>query len=79
MDKEQIFEMTIRELTENALETRRDVMNVKQVSVILGVSTKTVYKQIKDGNLQCIKVGREFRIPKVILLNYIKVFGSIES
>lgn len=55
-----------------------DVMNVKQVSEILGVSTKTVYKQIKDGDLQCIKVGREFRIPKVVLLNYIKVFGNLE-
>jgi excisionase family DNA binding protein len=52
-----------------------DVMDVKQVSEILGVSTKTVYKQIKDGELQCIKIGREFRIPKVSILNYLKVFN----
>lgn len=53
-----------------------DVLNVKQVSEIFDVSTKTIYKQIKNGELQCIKVGREFRIPKIAILNYIKVFSG---
>jgi len=52
-----------------------DVLNVKQVSEILEISTKTVYKLIKDGSLSSLKVGREFRIPKVMLMQYMKVLG----
>lgn len=53
-----------------------DVLNVQQVSELLGVSTKTVYKQIKDGSLKSIKVGREFRIPKVSIMSYINIFDD---
>ena len=50
-----------------------DIMNIEQVSQILGVSTKTGYKLIKDGELCCMKVGRTYRIPKVHLLEYLCV------
>lgn len=53
-----------------------DVLNVQQVSELLGVSTKTVYKQIKGGSLKSIKVGREFRIPKVSIMSYINIFND---
>lgn len=52
-----------------------DVLTVKQVSDLMGVSTKTVYKLIKTNSLSCLKVGREFRIPKVNLMQYMKVLG----
>jgi len=48
-----------------------DVMNIEQVSQILGVSTKASYKLIRDGKLCCFKVGRTYRIPKVHLLEYL--------
>ena len=50
-----------------------DVMDVTQVSEILGVSTKTVYKVIREGALSSLKVGREFRILKVNLIRYLKM------
>jgi len=53
-----------------------DVMDVKQTSGLLGVSTKTVYKLINAGSLPALKIGREFRVPKVSLLKYMKIFGS---
>ena len=53
-----------------------DIMDVKQVSKLLGVSTKTVYNLIRDGSLLSIKVGREFRIPKVNVMRYVKVLGD---
>jgi excisionase family DNA binding protein len=53
-----------------------DVMDVKQVSQLLGVSTKTVYGLIRKGSLLGVKVGREFRIPKMPLMKYMKIFGS---
>lgn len=52
-----------------------DVLDVKQVSKLLGISTKTVYKLINDGTLPCLKVGREFRILKVTVMKYLKAFG----
>ncbi|MGI5900800.1 MAG: helix-turn-helix domain-containing protein [Christensenellales bacterium] len=53
-----------------------DVLDVKQVSKLLNVSTKTVYRLIGDGALSSFKVGREFHIPKVAVMRYVKVFGS---
>ena len=52
-----------------------EVLNVKQVSAVLGISEKTVYKLIRNGTFACMKVGWEFRIPKVVIMKYVKVFG----
>ena len=53
-----------------------DVLDVKQVSSILSVSTKTIYRLLREGKIESLKIGREFRIPKVMLLRYIKVIGA---
>lgn len=53
-----------------------DVLDVKQVSVLLGVSTKVVYGLLRNGSLDSLKIGREFRIPKVNVMKYAKIFGS---
>ena len=53
-----------------------DILDVKQVSRLLGVSTKTVYRILGNGELESLKVGREFRVPKVNVMKYIKIFGS---
>jgi len=52
-----------------------EVLDVKQVSKALGISTKTVYKLIRSGALSSMKVGREFRVPKMVIMDYVKVFG----
>jgi len=51
-----------------------DVLTVKQVSQLLGVSTKTVYRILRNGALSSLKIGREFRVPKVNVMKYVKVF-----
>jgi excisionase family DNA binding protein len=56
-----------------------DVLDVKQVSKLLGISTKTVYKLINNGTLPCLKVGREFRILKVTVMKYMRAFGIPET
>ena len=53
-----------------------DVLDAKQVGTILGVSTKTVYRLLRDGSLISLKVGREYRVPKVNVMKYVKIFGS---
>ena len=48
-----------------------DVLDVKQVSRILGVSNKVIYRYLNDGSILSLKVGREFRIPKLYLWQFI--------
>ncbi|MBR3556740.1 MAG: helix-turn-helix domain-containing protein [Oscillospiraceae bacterium] len=48
-----------------------DVMDLKEVCKILGVSTKTGYKLIASGQLHALKVGRSYRVPKVYLFTYL--------
>ena len=47
-----------------------DILNIRQVSDILGVSTKTAYKVVRE-EIGCINIGRAIRVPKVKLLNYL--------
>jgi len=54
-----------------------DVLDVKQVSQLLGVSTKTVYRLLRNGTLDSLKIGREFRVPKVNIMRYVKVFHPL--
>ena len=37
-----------------------DVMNIDQMCEILGVSTKTGYKLLKNGDVTFIKIGRNY-------------------
>ena len=53
-----------------------DVLDVKQVSRLLGVSTKTVYRLLRNGSLDSLKIGREFRVPKVNVMKYVN-FSSL--
>ena len=53
-----------------------DVMNVKQMCEILGISTKTGYKLLKDGQIEALKVGRTYRIPKIHVLTYLRILNT---
>ena len=53
-----------------------DVLDVKQVGLLLGVSTKTVYRLLRENAIASLKIGREFRVPKVNLIKYVKVAGA---
>lgn len=70
------MEINSQDIYRIVLKDYPDVMDVNDVSKVLEVSTKTVYKLIREGKLQSMQVGRAFRIPKVILMKYIKIFGS---
>lgn len=53
-----------------------DVMNIQQMSELLGVSTKTGYKLLQDGKIACMKVGRSYRIPKAHIFEFLKIGGN---
>ena len=48
-----------------------DILSVREVQEILGgVSRQLVYRLLKQGKLNGRKIGREYRILKVSVINY---------
>ena len=50
-----------------------DVVDVQQMSQMLGISTKTAYKLLRANNIQHLKIGRIYNIPKISVLRFIGV------
>jgi excisionase family DNA binding protein len=50
-----------------------DILTVPEASELLGVSTKTVYKLLKEGQIEKRAVGREFKIPKINVTDYLGI------
>ena len=48
-----------------------DVMRVKDVAKALHCSKNTIYEVIHTGRLEALKVGRNFKIPKHILVDFV--------
>lgn len=63
MSAKQVYRVMLKEYP--------DVLDILQVCSILGVSKKTAYRIVRDGELPCIKVGREYRVPKVNVIHYL--------
>ena len=53
-----------------------DVMDVPQLSVLLGVSKKTIYSLLKNGELTSVKIGRSYKVPKTHVLKYLKLVNE---
>ncbi len=49
----------------------QELLNIKQVQDKLGVSERTVFRLIKDGELKGFKVGREWRFEESDIEDYI--------
>ncbi len=47
------------------------ILNVSEVAEILGVTTNTVRKLIKNDNLHAVKVGKRFKVTKNNLFEYL--------
>lgn len=50
-----------------------EILDIAQMSAMLGVSTKTGYKIINDEKIPCIKIGRAYKIPKINVIKYLKI------
>lgn len=47
-----------------------NALSVSEVAEILRLCTKTVYKLIHKGDIQAVRIGMEFRVPKRALHRY---------
>jgi DNA binding domain, excisionase family len=73
------METSTHELYHTVFKEYPEVLDVKQVSRLLGVSTKTVYKLIRAGSLAPLRIGREFRFAKVTIMKYMRVIENSVS
>ena len=53
-----------------------DVVDVDQMSQMLGISTKTGYRLLQENKIMHFKVGRTYKIPKLHILAYLHVLQN---
>ena len=50
-----------------------DVVSVAQLSEMLSISEKTVYRMVKDHRIGFFKVGRTYKFAKVHIFDYLGI------
>ena len=55
------------------LESYKDILTVKEVSELLDVTPQLTRTLIRSGKLKAIRVGREYRIPKKNMIEFLEV------
>ena len=50
-----------------------DVLDIEQMCVLLGISTKTGYRLLREGRIEHMKIGRAYRVPKIHIMAYLKL------
>lgn len=61
----------LKELYQMMFPDYPDIVTVKQLCEMLGVSRALAYKLISDGEIQAVKIGTSLKIPKVSVINYV--------
>ena len=61
----------LKELYQMMFPDYPDIVTVKQLRDMLGVSRALAYKLIADGEIQAVKIGTSLKIPKVSVINYV--------
>ena len=57
----------------NVFSNYPDVLTVQQLAAMLGISTKTAYKLVSEGAIKSITIGRNYKIAKIFVLEYLKI------
>jgi len=68
--------MTQKQIFRTMLKEYPDVLDINDMSRLLEISVKTAYKLLKNGEIDHLKVGREYRIPKIHIFRYLMSCGS---
>lgn len=61
----------LKELYQMMFPDYPDIVTVKQLREMLGVSRHLAYKLIDNGELQAVKIGTSLKIPKISVINYV--------
>jgi len=52
-------------------EPTRDILNIEEAAQLLGVSTKTFAKVLREGEIPGRKIGREWKFSKQALIDWV--------
>ena len=53
------------------IEKYPDIVSVEQLMQMLNIGQVLAYKLVKCGDIKSRKVGREYKIPKINVINYV--------
>lgn len=53
-----------------------DVVGVEQMSEMLHISTKTVYKLLRENKIKYFMIGRIYKIPKINILYFLTTMDN---
>lgn len=54
------------------LEQYTDILDVKELCEILHIERKTAYRLLKSGAIFHLRIGRNYKIPKETLIDFLK-------
>ena len=61
----------LKELYKMMFPNYPDIVTVKQLREMLGISRQLAYKLINCGEIQAVKIGTSLKIPKISVINYV--------
>lgn len=61
----------LKELYKMMFPNYPDIVTVKQLREMLGISRQLAYKLINGGEIQAVKIGTSLKIPKISVINYV--------
>ena len=53
-------------------ENLKDILNVEDLCSIFDIGLSSAYKLVRDKTIKSIKIGRQYKIPKCYLLDFIE-------
>lgn len=63
--------MKIKEIYNLMFPEYSDIVDVRQLQEMLGISRHLAYDLINDGVIRGVKIGNAFKIPKVNVIRYV--------
>ena len=63
----------MKNTNKSIFENYPDVVTVEQLASMLGISTKTAYKLVKEKQIKSVCIGRIYKIPKIYVLEYLQI------
>ena len=61
----------LKELYQMMFPEYPDIVTVRQLREMLDISRALAYRLISDGEIQAVKIGNSFKIPKVSVISFV--------
>ena len=52
-------------------ENLKDILNVEDLCSIFDIGLNTAYNLVRDKTIKSIKIGRQYKIPKTALMDFV--------